>query len=80
PSNTVLIEELTPKNLGRLIALYEHKIFVQGAIWDINPFDQWGVELGKQLAKDILPELEGHKVVKDHDSSTNNLITAWKDM
>lgn len=79
PSNTILIDELTPKRLGSLIALYEHKIFVQGSIWDINSFDQWGVELGKQLAKDILPELEEEREVKSHDASTNNLITIWKD-
>jgi glucose-6-phosphate isomerase len=61
-----------------LIALYEHKIFVQGAIWDINSFDQWGVELGKQLAGAILPELEQDKTVTGHDSSTNGLINFYK--
>jgi glucose-6-phosphate isomerase len=61
-----------------LIALYEHKIFVQGAIWDINSFDQWGVELGKQLAGAILPELEQDETVTDHDSSTNGLINFYK--
>jgi glucose-6-phosphate isomerase len=64
--------------LGELIALYEHKIFVQGIIWDIYSFDQWGVELGKQLAKKILPELETDATVTTHDSSTNGLINAYK--
>jgi glucose-6-phosphate isomerase len=64
--------------LGQLIALYEHKIFVQGVIWNIYSFDQWGVELGKQLAKAILPELEGEAPVVSHDSSTNGLINAFK--
>ena len=63
-----------------LIALYEHKIFVQGIIWNINSFDQWGVELGKQLAKVILPELEGDAAVASHDASTNGLINAYKEM
>jgi glucose-6-phosphate isomerase len=63
-----------------LIALYEHKIFVQGVIWQINSFDQWGVELGKQLAKAILPELTGDGAVTSHDSSTNGLINAYKQM
>ena len=63
-----------------MIALYEHKIFVQGVIWDINSFDQWGVELGKQLAKAILPELAGDAEVTDHDPSTNGLINAYKRM
>ncbi len=74
PSSSFLFRKLTPKTLGSLIACYEHKIFTQAAIWDINPFDQWGVELGKQLAKKILPELSGSKPVTSHDSSTNGLI------
>ncbi len=80
PSNSILIDRLTPETLGRLIALYEHKIFVQGVIWGINSFDQWGVELGKQLAKAILPELGSGGEVTSHDSSTNGLINAWKEM
>ena len=64
--------------LGRLIALYEHKIFVQGVIWNINSFDQWGVELGKQLAKKILTELEGDEVISSHGPSTNGLINHYK--
>ena len=78
PTNSILLDLLDPKTLGSLIALYEHKIFTQGAIWNINSFDQWGVELGKQLAKKILPELEGEKPVTSHDSSTNGLINAFK--
>ncbi len=78
PSNTILYRRLTPDTLGRLIALYEHKIFVQGAIWGINSFDQWGVELGKQLAKAILPELSGPEPIETHDASTNALINAVK--
>jgi len=78
PSNTLLFRKLTPATLGALIALYEHKIFVQGVIWNINSFDQWGVELGKQLAKKILPELAGAEPVESHDASTNGLINYWK--
>jgi glucose-6-phosphate isomerase len=73
PTNTILIEKLTPKSLGSLIALYEHKIFVQGVIWNVFSFDQWGVELGKQLANSILEEIKT-KTVKDHDSSTTFLL------
>ena len=73
-----MFDRLTPKTLGALIAMYEHKIFVQGIIWDINSFDQWGVELGKQLAKKILPELAGGAEVTSHDSSTNGLINHYK--
>ncbi|MFW5819524.1 MAG: glucose-6-phosphate isomerase [Desulfovermiculus sp.] len=80
PTSSILIEELTPYTLGALMALYEHKIFVQGAVWDINSFDQMGVELGKQLAKAILPELEAKGSVSGHDSSTNGLINAWKEL
>ncbi len=79
PSNTLLAEKLTPHCLGALIALYEHKVFVQGAIWDINSFDQWGVELGKVLAQKIEPELSSETEPKlEHDSSTNALITKYR--
>ncbi|HDQ41599.1 MAG TPA: glucose-6-phosphate isomerase [Desulfonatronum sp.] len=78
PSNSLLFPLLTPRVLGSLIALYEHKIFVQGTIWRINSFDQWGVELGKQLANTILPELSGQETVSGHDSSTNGLINHFK--
>ena len=80
PTNSILFKELTPRMLGSLIAMYEHKIFVQGVIWNIFSFDQWGVELGKQLAKRILPELADEKVIDTHDSSTNGLINAYKKM
>ncbi len=78
PTNSILIKKLTPKTLGTLIALYEHKIFVQGVIWNIFSFDQWGVELGKQLANKILPELKGNEEISSHDSSTNALINQYK--
>ncbi|GAB4421676.1 MAG: glucose-6-phosphate isomerase [Bacteroidia bacterium] len=78
PTNSILIRHLTPYTLGQLVALYEHKIFVQGVIWNILSFDQWGVELGKQLAQRILPELAGDDAVATHDSSTNGLINAYK--
>jgi glucose-6-phosphate isomerase len=74
PSNTLLIDKITPSRLGSLIALYEHKIFVQGIIWQVNSFDQWGVELGKQLAGVILPELMEEQDTLIHDNSTNSLI------
>ncbi len=80
PTNSILFKKLTPKVLGSLIAMYEHKIFVQGVVWNIFSFDQWGVELGKQLAKRILPELEDDNPVDAHDSSTNGLINAFKEM
>jgi glucose-6-phosphate isomerase len=80
PTNTLLIDKLTPKTLGMLIALYEHKVFVQGAIWNVNQFDQWGVELGKQLAKSILPELNNDETISSHDNSTNGLINYYKKM
>lgn len=80
PTNSILFSKLTPRALGSLIAMYEHKIFVQGVIWNIFSFDQWGVELGKQLAKRILPELEDDKQVDSHDSSTNGLINTFKEM
>lgn len=78
PTNSFLYPKLSPEILGSLIALYEHKIFSQGAIWDINSFDQMGVELGKQLAKAILPELKGNEVISSHDTSTNGLINYYK--
>ena len=78
PTNSLLVKEITPRTLGMLIALYEHKIFVQGAIWNIFSFDQWGVELGKQLAMKIIPELENDEQISSHDSSTNGLINAYK--
>lgn len=80
PTNSFLVKKVTPFVLGELIALYEHKIFVQGIIWNIFSFDQWGVELGKQLANKILPELQTNKPVSSHDSSTNGLINSWKKM
>jgi glucose-6-phosphate isomerase len=79
PSSTLLFDELTPSALGRLVALYEHKVFVQGSIWNINSFDQWGVELGKVLAKRIAPELAaGSEPALAHDSSTNTLIRRYR--
>ncbi len=78
PTNSILVSQITPRTLGRLVALYEHKIFTQGIIWNINSFDQWGVELGKQLATAILPELDGPEEVTSHDSSTNGLINYYK--
>lgn len=78
PTNSILFKKLTPRTLGTLIALYEHKIFVQGAIWNVFSFDQWGVELGKVLAKKILPELTSSEVISSHDGSTNGLINYFK--
>jgi glucose-6-phosphate isomerase len=78
PTTSILFTKLTPRTLGMLIALYEHKIFVQGVVWDIYSFDQWGVELGKQLAKKIEPELETRGTVTSHDASTNALINRYK--
>ncbi len=81
PSNTILADLLTPKNLGKLVALYEHSVFTQGTIWDINSFDQWGVELGKALAQRIIPELESPtEPALRHDSSTNNLIRRYRQL
>ncbi len=80
PTNSMLYKKLTPHTLGSLIAIYEHKIFVQGIIWNIFSFDQWGVELGKKLAKGILPELEGKNKINSHDSSTNGLINYYKEI
>jgi glucose-6-phosphate isomerase len=81
PTNSILFQKLTPRTLGRLVAMYEHKIFTQGIVWNIYSFDQWGVELGKQLAKKIEPELRGKRdggEVTSHDASTNGLINRWK--
>ena len=78
PTNSFLLKEITPFSLGALTALYEHKIFVQGVIWNIFSFDQWGVELGKQLAVKVLPELKNDAKIKSHDSSTNGLINTYK--
>ena len=80
PTNSILVKKMTPRTLGSLIAMYEHKIFVQGVIWNIYSFDQWGVELGKQLAKNILSELTTDEPVIGHDGSTNGLINAYKKM
>ncbi len=80
PSNTILLEKITPKTLGSLIAMYEHKIFVQGILWNIYSFDQWGVELGKQLAGDVLSELKDSKPISSHDSSTNQLINRYMEI
>jgi glucose-6-phosphate isomerase len=81
PTNTILARKLTPGVLGQLVALYEHKIFVQGIVWDIYSFDQWGVELGKVLANRILPELTAAELPElKHDSSTNALITRFRKM
>jgi glucose-6-phosphate isomerase len=77
PSNTLLLKKLTPYNLGALIALYEHKIFVQGIVWNLNSYDQWGVELGKQLAKKILDEIEAGDASAEHDSSTRSLVSYY---
>jgi len=78
PTNSIMVDEITPRSLGRLVALYEHKIFVQGVIWNILSFDQWGVQLGKELAGEILPELDGDAIVTTHDASTNGLINRYK--
>jgi len=81
PSNTLMLEKLTPVALGKLVALYEHSVFTQGAIWNINPFDQWGVELGKVLAQRIIPELDAeHTDTLNHDSSTNTLIRRYRNL
>jgi glucose-6-phosphate isomerase len=78
PTNSILVQQITPHTLGKLIAVYEHKIFVQGVIWNIFSFDQWGVELGKQLASKILPELSGETANQAHDASTLGLMQACK--
>jgi glucose-6-phosphate isomerase len=79
PTNSILVKQIDPATLGLLIALYEHKIFVQGVLWNIFSYDQWGVELGKELANKILPELTSEDAVKDHDASTNGLINSFKE-
>ena len=79
PTTSILLDRITPRSLGKLIACYEHKIFVQGIVWNINSFDQWGVELGKKLAKTILSELDGNSAVTSHDASTNGLINHYKE-
>lgn len=78
PTTSILVQKITPTTLGALVAMYEHKIFVQGIVWNIHSFDQWGVELGKQLANNIVPELEGGGTVTSHDASTNGLINRYK--
>ena len=78
PTNSIMFDKLTPKTLGSMIAMYEHKIFVQGIIWDINSYDQWGVQLGKELANKILPELTSEAAVDSHDASTNGLMNHFK--
>jgi glucose-6-phosphate isomerase len=79
PSNTILAQQLKPETLGSLIALYEHSAHTQAVIWNINPFDQWGVELGKDMAQDILPQLESNEEPKvEHDSSTSTLIRRYR--
>ena len=79
PSNILMLDKLTPGALGKLVALYEHSVFTQGTIWQIDSFDQWGVELGKVLAQRIIPELESPAEPKlEHDSSTNNLIRRYR--
>jgi glucose-6-phosphate isomerase len=79
PTNTILADRLTPETLGKLVALYEHAVFTEGTIWQINSFDQWGVELGKVLAQRIIPELESKaEPTLGHDSSTNNVIRHYR--
>jgi glucose-6-phosphate isomerase len=80
PTNSFLLKSINAYNLGALLAAYEHKIFVQGVIWNVFSYDQWGVELGKQLANRILPELRNNQSINSHDSSTNLLINRWKAM
>ena len=80
PSNTLMYARLTPETLGALVALYEHKVFVQGTIWNVNSYDQWGVELGKQLAKALLPKVEGKAEWKDHDASTQGLLAYYHEL
>ena len=78
PTNSLMVDRVVPRTLGALIALYEHKIFVQGSVWGINSFDQWGVELGKQLARKILSELRSPERIDGHDASTNGLLNRYK--
>merc|ERR1739842_184626 len=79
PTNSIMVDRVTPFTLGALLAMYERKIFTQGIIWDINSYDQWGVELGKQLAKAIEPEMKNNSKISSHDASTNSLINHIKD-
>merc|ERR1712156_174631 len=79
PTNSIMVDQINPFTLGALIAMYEHKIFTQGVIWDINSYDQWGVELGKELAKAIEPELKNSNKISSHDSATNSLINHIKE-
>ena len=79
PTNTLLLDQLSPRILGNLLALYEHKIFVQGIIWNLNSFDQWGVELGKQLAKHILNDIHKPYIANSHDASTNALLNYYRE-
>jgi len=80
PTNTLMVDKLTPHSLGTMVAFYEHSVFTQGAVWGIDSFDQWGVELGKALAQKIIPELESESAPDlGHDSSTNNLIRRYRD-
>jgi glucose-6-phosphate isomerase len=78
PSNSLMYQKLTPFSLGVLLSLYEMKVFVQGCVWGVNSFDQWGVELGKQLAKKILPELDAKNEIGNHDASTKGLISFYR--
>ncbi len=80
PSNTLMYSRLTPETLGAIVALYEHKVFVQGVVWNVNSFDQWGVELGKQLAKALLPKVEGRAEWDDHDASTRGLLSYYHEL
>ena len=80
PSTTLLLPKLTPNSLGQLISLYEHKIFVQGTVWGINSFDQWGVELGKILAKEIFADINSSDQVNNFDTSTKELLKVWQDL
>jgi len=79
PTNTLLIDKLSPQTLGSLLALYEHKIFVQGVIWNLNSFDQWGIELGKRLAQQILNDIHTPYIAKSHDASTNALLNYYRE-
>ena len=78
PTNSIVMDKLTPYNLGSIVAMYEHKIFVQGVIWNVNSYDQWGVELGKQLAKNVLQEIETGLDKFEHDSSTTGLLNWFR--
>jgi glucose-6-phosphate isomerase len=80
PTSTILFDQMDPFSLGALIAIYEHKIFFQGAVWNIYSYDQWGVELGKEMARKILPEIEGDEINSDHDESTKGLLNHIRDL